>query len=439
MKGALSRVSGLVENVRRPRKGRVSRAPKTRRIPRAFRIAGTVVVGVIVLALAVVAYDYTGRPSTCAACHELTPDVESYRKSLHAEVGCYDCHANPGAMAKIASRFGLVSDVYAHVTGSFTKPLNADGKLAGKISDTVCERCHSPKRVASPRRGVIIDHAAHKKKNIPCVRCHNRVAHPLELTAQYLIRERISATIPYRDGTKMASCMECHVGGAGNPPNDCAACHPQQFKLPYNCASCHTESLEQLKPQSHFAPNYAETIHESLAKSRTTYCYECHMRSFCEDCHKKRGVTYVLPAQSKPQFHKPRSHYEPTFLPSGHGDEAKEQGKEVCYQCHTEKFCNDCHGGLEMPHPESFKPEHGKIMEKLGYNNSCVRCHPNRNQFCESGCHHRGWDPSLGPLDRSHPQVVKVNNGVGYCLVCHTSVFCAVCHVTGKKTNMFRK
>jgi hypothetical protein len=92
-----------------------------------------------------------------------------------------------------------------------------------------------------------------------------------------------------------------------------------------------------------------------------------------------------------------------------------------------------------MPHPDVFKPEHGRIMRRLGYNNSCVRCHPNRNQFCESGCHHRGWDPGLGPLERSHPQVVQVNNGVGYCLGCHTSVFCAVCHVRGEKTNMFRR
>jgi hypothetical protein len=33
--------------------------------------------------------------------------------------------------------------------------------------------------------------------------------------------------------------------------------------------------------------------------------------------------------------------------------------------------------------------------------------------------------------------VVKIN-GVTYCLTCHTSIFCAVCHVSGEKKQMFR-
>lgn len=425
------------------RLSRVARKPsgsgRNPRFARALRVTLYGMLAIVIVATIGAAYYVTGQPRTCRQCHELVPAVASHARSLHAQIGCYECHAGGSLAAQSGARLGLLRDLYAHLAKSYEKPLNADGALAARIPDETCERCHSAKREASPRRGVVIDHAIHKKNGVPCTRCHNRSAHLLDVTAQYLIREKIANSVPYRDRTKMAACMECHVGGAGNPPNRCDACHPQQFRLPYNCGSCHTEGLEQLKPQSHFAPDYAKSVHESLAKARTTYCYECHMKSFCDECHAKEKVAVKLPAQTKPQFHKPRSHYEPDFLPPRHGDEAKSQGREVCYQCHTEKFCADCHGGLEMPHPEAFFPQHGATMRKLGYANSCVRCHPNRNNFCESGCHHRGWNPALGPLDRSHPQVVKANGGVGYCLGCHTSVFCAVCHVSGRKTRMFRE
>lgn len=382
-------------------------------------------------------YVFTGKPSTCAYCHEIKPDVYSYQKSLHAEVKCYDCHASDYPLAGLTARFGLLGDIYNHFRKDFNVPLNSDGDLGKLIKDRKCENCHSVKRGITPRRGILINHEIHKKNNISCVSCHNRVAHPIPITVQVLVKEQISTEVPYRDYMEMEGCMRCHTGKKGEPTDKCDVCHPEQFKLPYNCSACHEEALEQIKPRNHLIANYKGKEHAADAKNNYNYCYQCHTKESCDDCHEENNLKIKLPEAKKISFHEPESHFKTNFLPPLHGDEAKDRGKEYCYQCHNKKYCNDCHNNLVMPHPADFTKEHGKIVSKVSFEASCQSCHHSRNVFCESGCHHKGWNPKLGPLDKTHPQVVALNS-VQYCLTCHTSVFCAVCHVSGEKKQMFR-
>lgn len=382
-------------------------------------------------------YFYTDRPESCALCHELIPAVESHAQSLHARVQCYSCHSDGTLIAKTGAKFALIRDIIAHLQNSYERPLNSDENLWREIPDRRCEKCHPPSREFTPSRGVLIDHEAHKKNGIQCTTCHNRIAHGIEVSAQMIVKEKIASRVPYTDNLSMDNCMTCHTGKQNAPTNECSACHPEQFVLPYNCSACHEEDIKQITPREHFEPDFLEKGHGAEAKANFDYCYQCHTSDSCENCHKDKKVNVSIPEHRQAEFHKPRSHFAKDFMPSVHGDLAKEEGKGYCYQCHTEKFCNDCHNGLEMPHAETFLQEHGKIANEYTFEKKCQSCHHSKAQFCETGCHHRGWDPSLGPLSRSHPQVVAVN-GVQYCLTCHTSIFCAVCHVTGEKKEMFR-
>lgn len=376
-------------------------------------------------------YDFTGRPTTCSYCHELRPSVESHKRTLHAEINCYECHAERGLVYKVGARFGLIKDLTAHLIKKYERPLNFDGELSKKIRDENCEKCHSPKREYTPRRGIFINHEKHKKKGIECTRCHNRVAHPVKIMAEVIKAGQIATTVTYEDRMQMDYCMKCHVGGRGRPTNACDACHPKEFAQPYNCFVCHEEDV---RPPSHLAPGYVETIHKELARAKPQHCYKCHKKESCDDCHKAKNLIVTLPPVEKITFHMPKSHYDPNFVPPVHGDEAKERGNDHCYTCHTEMFCTRCHGGLVMPHPQGFAEEHGKIAKGDGFERRCQQCHQVREEFCEKGCHHRGWDPSLGPLARTHSQIVAIN-GIKHCMNCHTIGYCAVCHVTGEKRN----
>lgn len=382
-------------------------------------------------------YNFSSNPGTCFRCHLLRPSVESFKKSTHSNFGCYICHSKAGVVGDIAGRLSLFRETYIYFRGEYKKPLNPRGELYKKIEDRNCEKCHSPMRPVTARNGIVINHKVHKENNIQCSQCHNRIAHPLDITSRYLKTEKISSKAPYKDGAAMISCMKCHTGSAKNPPDECLICHTEDFRVPANCRICHGHETEKLKPESHNTEGYAKSDHEPLAKSKPEYCLRCHQKVFCDECHQMSGLKISILRKEKIIFHPPGSHFKLDFFPPIHGDEAKQRGKEYCYQCHKEKMCSDCHG-IEMPHPGNYLKTHGKVVKEETFEKRCQGCHENRNVFCESGCHHRGWNPALGPLKETHSQVVALN-GIEYCYNCHTPVFCAVCHVSGIKKDMFVK
>ena len=360
----------------------------------------------------------------------------SFKKSSHSRFECYTCHSKVGYISNVANRFLLFKETYWYFRAEYPRPLNRDGNLYKTVKDEICEQCHSPLRPISSRKGVVINHNVHKENNVQCTRCHNRVAHPIDITAKYLKAGKISSKIPYRDGAAMISCMRCHTGDKNSPPDECLACHTKDFRVPGNCRICHGHETEKLKPESHKVVGYAKSSHEPLARSKPKYCLKCHQKAFCDECHYVNRIKISIP-EEEIIFHPPQSHFRVDFFPPIHGDEAKEKGKKYCYQCHRKKMCNDCHG-IKMPHPGNYLKIHGKVVKKESFEKRCQRCHKNRNVFCESGCHHRGWNPALGPLKETHSQVVALN-GVEYCYNCHTPVFCAVCHVSGVKKNVLKK
>jgi len=375
----------------------------------------------------------------CDSCHVIKPDVISHKVSRHSMLSCFTCHFR--SENQIVDRFrylNLYNCMVSYLAGNYQKPLNANGNLYLQIESWICLNCHIEQRDRNPRLGIIIDHKAHVRNNIGCTYCHNRVSHDLNTTIREVIKLNLAKNVNYEDRIKMKYCMECHTGLKGEPPSHCEACHTHEFKLPYSCNACHAENLNEIKPRDHFEPEFSEKAHANLARANLNHCLQCHKKEYCDSCHKEKRIRLNLPAKTAQYFHPPGSHFEKNFLPPGHSKEAIQRGKDYCFHCHKPKFCDQCHNGLEMPHPEEFKKEHGKIVRFEGFREKCSRCHHSREQFCEAGCHHKGWEPSMGPMVRSHPQVVK-KTGVSNCLICHTSIYCAACHVSGKVKHQFRE
>lgn len=313
----------------------------------------------------------TSQPSFCNICHEMRADVRSWEASSHAEVTCYGCHSEGGTLAFLAHKVSNLKEPYYHLTNSFKKPINGDGEYGRKISNEPCKRCHSQNRKVTPSKGVIIDHLKHEEKNITCVTCHNRVAHPdmkgypgerektevRQITLKPGVEQPIPpATKPYQDRLKMRSCMTCHTGEKEKAPRDCKTCHPPGFKL--------------------------------------------------------------------------NPHPDATIWFSVHGREAKPDIGN-CVSCHQQKDCNSCHR-TEMPHPPQWKEGHGgqgKVASE-----ECKRCHVQAN-YCEACHHRydpaRGPWYSLQPGLSVHPAFVR-ERGAGGCFDCHNPVYCARCHVRGK-------
>ncbi len=99
-------------------------------------------------------------------------------------------------------------------------------------------------------------------------------------------------------------------------------------------------------------------------------CDGCHEPMSCRTCHL---VDYPHPQDWQGR----------------HGAEALAMRFRGCSLCHRDSFCDPCHGGVTMPHPEDYLRTHsrgGDVIE------ACGTCHLSTD--CD-GCHDahasHGW------------------------------------------------
>jgi len=81
----------------------------------------------------------TTRPQFCRSCHNMVPYYESWASSSHSNVGCVDCHYEPGLLETFEGKFKALSQLAKYVTATEgTKPW-------AEVSDYSCMRsgCHS--------------------------------------------------------------------------------------------------------------------------------------------------------------------------------------------------------------------------------------------------------------------------------------------------------
>ena len=200
-------------------------------------------------------------------------------------------------------------------------------------------------------------------------------------------------------------CLTCHANIA-HPGTRPAIARTSQNKMSI-CARCHDGKK---------LPNDCDTCHINGVPANTPkvmmklhispqQCTECHKKkSFCADCH--HGLQMPHPEHWRAQ----------------HGGVVVDRGKTICASCHTKddpKFCIDCHG-LQMPHPGGWLSSHGNYA--IDHQQKCVKCHG--KDSCIS-CHGLQMPHPAGWLS-GHTSVAMSSPGL--CSKCHSSGFCFACH-----------
>ncbi len=207
----------------------------------------------------------------------------------------------------------------------------------------------------------------------------------------------------------------------------------------------------------------AEDSHETLGEmlpptGAVFYCGTCHKSSFCTDCHgtpMPHSEEFIEPADAKD--------------PKGHPAQSKLIPKK-CVMCHGENekthFCDDCHHGekvgYEYDDKQPWVTQHPKAVAKSGVKSCTENCHSPK--FCVD-CHtgkrvvpasHRQarWthpaSPSQSVYGESAAQVkakhaLAAQESIESCEVCHgtggaNAKFCKSCHkLTVPHSDEFRK
>ncbi|HEB12644.1 MAG TPA: hypothetical protein ENI11_03095 [Actinobacteria bacterium] len=263
--------------------------------------------------------------SMCGACHETRAQYAAWKKSVHSNVSCLDCHVKPGLAGYVDGPMRALGSLGAKFTGTRRA-------VATDVNDDNCLNCHDT--IIDDiviKRGIKVKHREIIDDGRRCGDCHAGVGH------------KVSGGVSYNRFSSMDKCLKCH---RSNRLKKCKLCHTDKPGR----GLAEKEKMGFLAHDSEWARRHG------VANSR--YCRICHDRDFCGECHK-----IEMP--------------HPPKWPSLHGKQALIQGG--CEECHSRKFCYRCHK-TEIPHKPGW--EHGtQAIEKREI---CDRCHTDKN--CKD-CH----------------------------------------------------
>ena len=190
------------------------------------------------------------------------------------------------------------------------------------------------------------------------------------------------------------------------------------------CNDCHkTEGV---------APNHDSDWvrgHRVLASQAVKNCDQCHTQKFCLDCHSGGGTGDDLAVDNFRRDYKPKSHRSDWI--DIHSIKSADN-PQSCKRCHDQKYCNECHskfpgGDLRI---KSHRPLGSVSQQYLWTPNHALEARRNL-QSCQT-CHpdgdaciqcHRAGSGFASP----HPRNWRSINGV---YRERAPQVCFKCHVT---------
>jgi cytochrome c-type protein NapC len=290
----------------------------------ALRVAGAILVVVVLAGVASLLPLVPAVGSACSTCHEIAPAVVAWESDAHEGISCYGCHARAGLVGALQAGAQGV----ARLLGASA----ADG-TGIHIADRRCIACHDEIAEGLTSGQVRMRHSDVIEAGYPCLGCHPNVGHEtMERTKLPVVRSRMGTCLGCHDGVAAASeCTTCHNGppsdpetvartGLTNAPITCTGCHtaetdkrcvdchglelphPGEFmgqharlssRSPSLCAKCHETASARLACACHVDVNVHGTYDEWFPRhgplARTTWpggC-NCHGDSFCLFCHER--------------------------------------------------------------------------------------------------------------------------------------------------------
>ncbi|MFJ7728281.1 NapC/NirT family cytochrome c [Neobacillus sp. NPDC097160] len=354
---------------------------------------------VVFLSLGFSGLKATSSSEFCSSCHEMKPEVFTWKASTHSEVDCVNCHTDPGIKQIAKDKAdGVIKNLRNEEDTTA-----AIIRMPKEIPDSACEKCHNiSTREFTPSGDIIIPHKQHSDKKIKCTQCHSSVAHGkiadrnMTFKTDYdkwdsKVGKAAMADLKFTRPA-METCMDCHI--ARKITTECSACHttgmvPKSHKKAdfktkthgivaktelKDCNSCHkymsTAPLQGYEEASTVDKYLNQVNSDKTTKNEHTYAKE---NTFCQACHKIR----------------PESHTK-TFI-GNHGTEAG-KNEQKCYTCHDSNRtntssnntvnCSTCH---QMKHLTNWRKGHPIPVDNVKRPEArCYTCHVEKT--CTS-CH----------------------------------------------------
>lgn len=397
-----------------------------------MRRVALVVALALAVALGVAAADRGGMPSPVIYPVQRLPLSFSHERHLALDLACDYCHEGAATSRRVGDRLippeATCATCHPIDRANPTKEVPA-GKPAAR-----CDACHpgwdgtgAPPRVEIPAASLKFNHQLHVSRGAPCARCHGDLrAEKVNLATRAQL-PRMPLCLECHDGKQARSgCLTCHLGDrdgrvrtalpdgplvpsgtlrgdahdlrfrrehaavARNDERYCANCHVRSF-----CLDCH-DGVK--KPMDIHANDYV-SIHAIDARRNTTECAGCHrLQTFCTGCHARSGVSddprtseFQRESQAEGNPVTRRFHPEGWWAGPGSGGRTSrdhsfeaQRNLRACASCHREDFCRECHATQVNPHPATWRGSLRckSLLARSG--RTCLRCHTDANDVrCE--------------------------------------------------------
>jgi transposase len=205
-------------------------------------------------------YEFTESKTFCSMmCHQVMgPESRSHAYSVHAEIGCVDCHVGPGIQYFLLYKLRGTKELFDLIFDRYPRPIPTPIKDL-RPSQDVCEHCHGPKYQINQRlesRTYFLSDKKNTRKTINLLlrmgRAEVKTEHPPKMHWHYSTTEEIvyvatdknRTVIPWisvkrLDGKERvyrstgAKMSDAEAATAAKRRMDCVDCHNRPGH-PYN-------------------------------------------------------------------------------------------------------------------------------------------------------------------------------------------------------------
>ncbi|MDT3700818.1 MAG: cytochrome c3 family protein [Thermincola sp.] len=275
---------------------------------------------------------YDRSDKECFGCHEMNPEIATWKISSHSKIPCTACHSvNP--------------EDYKTKIGTDKRPI----KITNAIPNSVCEQCHTQNRETTPSGDLIIPHQKHSAAGVTCVKCHAGVVHAKISERGITAEGNLSDYKAWNDSTAkqvatsfftqpdMWTCINCHK--SANVTRKCSACHSVIPELPsHNSSAWKSE-------------------HGKVARTNIGECTKCHVTPgrdmFITPSTGDKAVDFARAQQFCYNCHNQRPESHTKTWKNIHPQNVSAKGVQNCFTCHdanqptaksvTGTYCNQCH------------------------------------------------------------------------------------------------
>jgi nitrate/TMAO reductase-like tetraheme cytochrome c subunit len=287
--------------------------------------------------------EYSMTPDFCRSCHIMEPYYQAWHESTHRDVGCPDCHFEPGLLNTLKGKFEASSQAVKYITSTYGSKPHAE------IRDASCLRsgCHEKRilegvvdwEVPRQRGGEIkirFDHTPHLRpesegglrrgKKLRCVSCHSQIVQGKHLTVT------------------LDTCFLCHFKGVKHGRGD---------QTVGGCKGCHGA------PKKKITLSTGEFMHKEYI-DRGVACESCHSDSVRGDGAVPRQVCWTCHNKSA----QVARYDEPSFVHQNHVTKHKVE----CSSCHVQIEHKLTTGPAYVPFKSGARHD---VLQK----GTCGQCH----------------------------------------------------------------